>query len=54
MAEDAPRILFPGLVETIHIKLSDKAVDVSMPKVLRQNDFLKFIDVFDDELCPIC
>jgi hypothetical protein len=45
-------------MEAIHVQLPDKAVDFIMPKIARQDNLLKFVDIFDDEIesgCrPIC
>lgn len=37
-------------MEAIHIELPYEAVDFVMPKISRQNNLLKLIDIFDDKL----
>ena len=40
--------------EPIHIELPNKTVDVSMPEVFRQDDFLELIDILNGEFLPTC
>ena len=44
---------FTTLMETIHIELTNEAVDVTMPKILWKYVLLKFLDVLNGELFPI-
>ena len=37
-------------MKTIHVELTNKAVDFFVAEVPRQNNFLKFIGILDDEL----
>ena len=50
MTKDALGIILPRFMKPIHIELSNKAVNFFVPKVLRQNNFLKLIDVLDNKL----
>lgn len=50
MAENAFGIVFAGFVETIHVELPDEAVNFFMPEVFGQHNFLKLVDVLDDEI----
>lgn len=56
MSEDNFGLIFPGLVESIHVELSDEAVEVAMSEVFGKDLALEFINVFDQELfavgCP--
>ena len=45
--------LLPGLVEPIHVELSDKAMDVFVSEVFRENVLLKLVDVFDGKLVAV-
>lgn len=42
-----------GFVKPIHIELPNKTVDISMPKIFRQNNLLEFLNIFDDELFSV-
>lgn len=53
MGEDNLSTIFPGLVESIHVKLSDKTVEIMMTEVFGKNFALKFMDVFDKELFAV-
>lgn len=53
MAEHTPSVLFPSFMEAVHIELTDEAVHVPVPEVLRENDLLKLIDILYDELSSI-
>lgn len=52
------KYIFGGLlsrfVESIHIQLTNKAVDVPMSKVFGQDNLLKLLNVFYGELFAIC
>ena len=37
-------------VEAIHIELSNEGIYFTVPKVLRQHNLLKLVDIFDDKL----
>ena len=50
MAEGAFEVVMFDLVEAVHVELPYETVDFIMPKVLRQDQLLKFIDILDDEL----
>ena len=50
MAEDAFGVLLTGLVEAIHVELSDEAIDLVVPEELGKDDLFEFGDVFDDEI----
>lgn len=52
MAKDISRWVFSWLMEAIHVKLSDKGVNVAMSEESGQNICLKFISIFDGELLP--
>ena len=45
--------LLATLMETIHIELPNKTVDVAMPKVLGKDILLKFLDVLNGKLFSI-
>ena len=53
MGEDNLSIIFPGFVESIHVKLPDKTVEIMMTEVFGKNFGLKFMDVFDKELFAV-
>ena len=53
MSEDNFGLIFPGLVESIHVELSDEAVEVAMSEVFGKDLALEFINVFDQELFPV-
>ncbi len=42
-----------ALVETIHVQLSDKAVNVSVPEVFRKDGLLKKWHILDSEFLEI-
>lgn len=45
--------LLTGFVKAIHVQLSDKTINVSMPEIFGQDRFLKLFYVFDSELFAI-
>jgi hypothetical protein len=51
VTEDTFGVFLSGLVETIHIQLSDEAVDFVVSKEFGEHNLLKLVDVLDDELC---
>lgn len=53
MTKDIFAGIFTGLVEAIHIELSDEAVNVPVPKIFREDMILKLIDFFDGELTSV-
>lgn len=58
MAEHALGVVCTGLMETVHVQLSDEAVDLVVAEVAREDNLLELVDVFDDELNarwrPVC
>jgi hypothetical protein len=53
MSEDNFGLIFPGLVESIHVELSDEAVEVAMSEVFGKDLGFEFMDVFDQELFAV-
>jgi hypothetical protein len=53
MLEGALEIIMFNLMETIHVELSDKAVNFVMSEVFGEDDLLEFVNISDDELSPI-
>lgn len=53
MFECAFKIIMFGFMKTIHIELSDKAIHFIMSEIFRENNFLKFSDIFDSELSSV-
>jgi hypothetical protein len=49
MAENTFGVLFSGLVEAIHVELSDEAVHLVMAEIPRKNILLELCDIFDDK-----
>lgn len=45
MAKNAFRIIFSGLMETIHVELSNETVDFLVTEVSREDNFLKFVGI---------
>lgn len=50
MAEDALGVVCAGLVEAVHVELSDKAVDFVVAEVSGEHDLLELVDVLYHEL----
>ena len=46
-------VIVSDFVKVIHVELSDKWWEISMSKVDRQNLFLKFLDIDNDEICAL-
>ena len=44
---------FPGLVKTIHVKLSDEAIYIAMSEVLWEDGLLKLINVFNSKFFSV-
>ncbi len=40
-------------VKSVHVELSNKTVNFIVSEVSRQDNFLKFLNVFDCELCSV-
>ena len=53
MTEDVLGGFFAGFVKPIHVQLSDEAVDVAMPEILGEDDFLELVDIFDGKFLSI-
>lgn len=53
MAKNVLAWIFPTFVETIHVELSDKRIDVSVSKVFWEDMILKLIDLFDGKFTAI-
>lgn len=53
MLECAFKIVVFGFMESIHVELSHEAIHLIVPKVFRQDDLLKFLNVLDRELCSV-
>ena len=53
MTEDNLRVVFPGLVESIHVKLSNETVEIMMTEVFGEDVGLECMDVFDNELIAV-
>ena len=49
VAEDTFGMFFPGLVEAVHVELSNETVDLVVPEVFGKHNLLKLVDVLDDE-----
>lgn len=50
MTENALGVIFSRLMEAIHIKLSNKTIHLSVPKVTREHYVLEFVDILYYEL----
>lgn len=50
MAEDTFSVIFTGFVKPVHIELTDETINFPMTKIFREDNFLKLVDVFDDEI----
>ncbi len=53
MSKDNFSTIFPGLVESIHVKLPDKAVEIMMTEVFGKDFALELMNVFDKELFAV-
>jgi hypothetical protein len=53
MAENIFGRLFARFVETVHVELPNKAVNVSVPEILGQNSLLELLYVFDGEFFTV-
>lgn len=51
MAENALGMVSSAFVKTIHVELPYERVDFVVAEVLWEDYFLKFLYIFDDELC---
>lgn len=50
MAEHALGVISSRLMKAVHVELPYETVDFVVPKVLRQDQLLKLVDILDDEL----
>lgn len=50
MTENTFWVLFSSFVETVHVELTDEAVNFVVSEVFREHDLLKPADVFDNKL----
>ena len=50
MTKNAFGAIFSRFMESIHIELTDETINFFMAKVFRENNFLEFIDVFNDKI----
>jgi len=53
MAKNVLAWIFPTLVETIHVELSNKRIDVTVSKIFREDMVLKHINLFDGKFTSI-
>lgn len=53
MAKNVLAWIFPTLMETIHVELSNKRIDVSVSKIFREDMVLKLINLFDGKFTSI-
>ncbi len=53
MGKDNFSTIFPGLVESIHVKLPDKTVEIMMTEVFGKDFALELMNVFDKELFAV-
>lgn len=47
MAKNTLSIIFARFMKTIHVELTDEAVDFFVAKILGQNNFLEFVDILN-------
>lgn len=47
MAKNTLRVIFSRFMKTIHVELTDEAIDFFVSKILGQDDFLEFVDVLN-------
>ena len=53
MTENVFSGLLPRLVETIHIKLPDEAIDIFVPKIFGKDGLFELFYIFDCEFFSI-
>ncbi len=47
MAKNTLRVIFSRFMKTIHVELTDEAIDFFVSKILGQDDFLEFVDILN-------
>ncbi len=54
MTEDAFGVILSRLMKPIHVELANETIYFLVAEILGEHNFLKLVDVFDDEILAGC